>query len=735
MLLVACFAWCLHLWCYKIKTFINSSHHITASRQRAILHSPSVQQVKVRICCPRLISCETSRIDFLTFQHMDDSLKSFRDIGIKLEASDLHEQLAAYPDLTADVYNGLYLPPDVAAAAATAAGAAAALDGPAANKPHHPHDDAAAALSDDDDDDDVIILHIDIRQPIRRLRKLLEQRIGVNLRGYEFWLQDAQMVISNKKPQHDFTFQPYNRKHVDVPYYQLEPHKNLVDQCVKGEGLVQINAQVRTNTQRINIVDVLKPTDDALAEIAEIASRQSIAAISSSSPASSSASPAAAAAKHHPTEGIVNTAATARARSESPGAPDAATVAAAQAIERELTTANTTGPSAASSAAVATVSSSSLSVTSSTPSPTKPAGSSSSALQQQRQKRAAVGSSPLDDDADDFDDDDDVMDADDSSSLSDVPPPSTKPQWIIDTQFKREQIRLKMPDDPKDWSVAQVKHWLQWAVRHFNLVSGNSALSSFRSLPARIYIFDENVSPILIQTVIRLPDWTMSGKELHELTIEEFRERVPHDPDNIFWTHLELLRRLKVVAIQGGMSDRDDYNAPIGSGAAANGPTAAAAAQRAPQAHNQRGGGGAAMLTAAGGFGLPSPANHYGAKAESPAAHQQGNRSGNNGQVQLWQFLLEILTDREHRDIIGWLGELGEFKLSDPERVAQLWGERKNKSTMNYEKLSRALRYYYDGDMISKVHGKRFVYKFVCDLTQLIGYSAQELAALVNTDH
>ena len=63
--------------------------------------------------------------------------------------------------------------------------------------------------------------------------------------------------------------------------------------------------------------------------------------------------------------------------------------------------------------------------------------------------------------------------------------------------------------------------------------------------------------------------------------------------------------------------------------------------------------------------------------------------------------------------------------------VAQLWGERKNKPHMNYEKLSRALRYYYDGDMISKVHGKRFVYKFVCDLKQLLGFSAEELNKLV----
>ena len=53
--------------------------------------------------------------------------------------------------------------------------------------------------------------------------------------------------------------------------------------------------------------------------------------------------------------------------------------------------------------------------------------------------------------------------------------------------------------------------------------------------------------------------------------------------------------------------------------------------------------------------------------------------------------------------MIQWLGDDGEFKLLNPEMVAQLWGERKNKPTMNYEKLSRALRYYYDGDMISKV--------------------------------
>lgn len=85
-------------------------------------------------------------------------------------------------------------------------------------------------------------------------------------------------------------------------------------------------------------------------------------------------------------------------------------------------------------------------------------------------------------------------------------------------------------------------------------------------------------------------------------------------------------------------------------------------------------------------------------------AMSMSNVSGNNGQIQLWQFLLELLTDRSAREVIQWLGDEGEFKLINPEGVASLWGERKHKPTMNYEKLSRALRYYYDGDMISKVN-------------------------------
>ena len=61
--------------------------------------------------------------------------------------------------------------------------------------------------------------------------------------------------------------------------------------------------------------------------------------------------------------------------------------------------------------------------------------------------------------------------------------------------------------------------------------------------------------------------------------------------------------------------------------------------------------------------------------------------------IQLWQFLLELLADPVNYDCIIWQDDQGEFKLVNPDHVARKWGQRKAKPNMNYDKLSRALRY------------------------------------------
>uniref|UniRef100_UPI00358FA124 protein c-ets-1-B-like n=1 Tax=Myxine glutinosa TaxID=7769 RepID=UPI00358FA124 len=85
------------------------------------------------------------------------------------------------------------------------------------------------------------------------------------------------------------------------------------------------------------------------------------------------------------------------------------------------------------------------------------------------------------------------------------------------------------------------------------------------------------------------------------------------------------------------------------------------------------------------------------------------------GSLQLWQFLVALLEDPTHANTIVWTGRGMEFKLLDPEEVARLWGMQKNRPAMNYDKLSRSLRYYYEKGIMQKVARERYVYKFVCN--------------------
>ncbi|XP_077299949.1 DNA-binding protein Ets97D isoform X2 [Arctopsyche grandis] len=411
---------------------------------------------------------------------------------------------------------------------------------PEVSHDNHLSDDQINSL--EGSEDAIILQLMDIRTSLSQLRSMLEKRTSTVLTDYEFWLQDSKM---------------------------LESHKTLVDQCIRGEGFVQVNIQIKPLLKRINIIDVLKPDEEYL-EPDEM-----------------------------PTYG-----------DEVPS------------IEEDISIANANEISFSDSLALS------------------PKNQRSSNNQDETTTKKGT--------------------------------PSKMVKWAVDARFKADQLRLNIPEDPRFWSVPQVKYWIQWAVRQFNL------------------------------TGIKLSDWSISGNELCALTIEEFRAKCPSDPIDLFWTHLELLRKCKFIAVvQSEESEEGGDSEELSPSAIKKKPK----------------------------INQPIIIN---STSSVPQFYSTTTRSGNNGQIQLWQFLLELLTSSEHTNVIQWIGGNGEFKLQDPEVVARLWGQRKNKPTMNYEKLSRALRYYYDGDMIAKVHNKRFVYRFVCDLKQLIGYDASDLARLVN---
>ncbi|XP_064161452.1 ETS-related transcription factor Elf-3 [Anguilla rostrata] len=80
----------------------------------------------------------------------------------------------------------------------------------------------------------------------------------------------------------------------------------------------------------------------------------------------------------------------------------------------------------------------------------------------------------------------------------------------------------------------------------------------------------------------------------------------------------------------------------------------------------------------------------------------------------LWEFIRDILIHPDQNNgLMRWEDRReGVFKFLKSEAVAQLWGQKKKNSSMTYEKLSRAMRYYYKREILERVDGRRLVYKF-----------------------
>jgi len=97
------------------------------------------------------------------------------------------------------------------------------------------------------------------------------------------------------------------------------------------------------------------------------------------------------------------------------------------------------------------------------------------------------------------------------------------------------------------------------------------------------------------------------------------------------------------------------------------------------------------------------------------AIAKEKKRSKNNNCLHLWQFLRTVLEEEKDKPnrCIEWTNrERGEFRLIKTAVIADLWGQSKNRKCMTYEKMARAMRYYYKMKILEKVPHKRLHFRF-----------------------
>ncbi|XP_016417311.1 transcriptional regulator ERG isoform X3 [Sinocyclocheilus rhinocerous] len=241
--------------------------------------------------------------------------------------------------------------------------------------------------------------------------------------------------------------------------------------------------------------------------------------------------------------------------------------------------------------------------------------------------------------------------------------------------------RVIVPADPSLWSADHVCQWLEWAVKEYGLPEVD--LSLFHSI---------------------------DGKELCKMSKDDVQRLTSSYTADILLSHLHYLRERGASFIFPNTSvfppdaSRGPSRADVSFDARRSGWTQPASAAKVSPSS-------AAIMTKTEEQRAQlDPYQILGPTSSRLANPGESQRC--SGQIQLWQFLLELLSNSSNSSCITWEGTNGEFKMTDPDEVARRWGERKSKPNMNYDKLSRALRYYYDKNIMTKVHGKRYAYKF-----------------------
>ncbi|NXB86686.1 ETV7 factor, partial [Vidua chalybeata] len=102
----------------------------------------------------------------------------------------------------------------------------------------------------------------------------------------------------------------------------------------------------------------------------------------------------------------------------------------------------------------------------------------------------------------------------------------------------------------------------------------------------------------------------------------------------------------------------------------------------------------------------------------------------------LWEYVYQLLADPRYEPYIRWEDrEAKVFRVVNPNGLAQLWGNHKNRMNMTYEKMSRALRHYYKLNIIRKEPGQKLLFRFLKTPGEVVHEKSSKLEQLEDEDH
>ncbi|XP_054464475.1 transcription factor ETV7 isoform X2 [Anoplopoma fimbria] len=262
-----------------------------------------------------------------------------------------------------------------------------------------------------------------------------------------------------------------------------------------------------------------------------------------------------------------------------------------------------------------------------------------------------------------------------------ISPPTHEDLWHLPGQ-----LRI----NPSLWDKEDVGHWLHWAQREYSL---------------------------------RRPEkgrFEMNGRALCLLTKEDFRRRCPSSGD-VLYEILQCVKQQRRAVVPDPPNPSPSLETgPIQNPVSCQTPPPSVQSPQPPTVNVIQDGSAAVSAL---------PHNQVQCLPQTESVIQEPiNLSSRekprsplhkvNGRIPecrlLWDYVYQLLCDDRYQEYIRWQDQDNlVFRVVDPNGLARLWGNHKNRDNMTYEKMSRALRHYYKLNIIKKERGQKLLFRFL----------------------